>query len=162
MRRFLSISFCRVTLTGATSPAPARGEQTVPHSLLQLCRSCAQPPTQSSSAQDRSEGRNCNAPCAAEWGTFIYPSRNQSIPDLICIGTVPGHREDLVPHTNCSPQRDKSVLLEGLLRSSRMCLQPGISGVPKDSHDLGTLLCSAPFLCLWLYKKTITTENTTT
>lgn len=47
-------------------------------------------------------------------------SKNQSIPDLIYIVTVPRPREDLVHHTNCSPQRDKSVLLEELLRSESL------------------------------------------
>lgn len=163
MRRFLSISFCRVSFTRATSPVRAWGEQTVPtRSCSSADPGCAQPRPRAAQLSTAARAEITMHPALLNKAPSPTSCKNQSLPDSIYIGTVPRQREDLVHHTNYSPQRDKSVLLEannrlhitgkscclGLLRSSGMCLHPGISAVPKEPPPSGTLLSSAPFLCL--------------
>lgn len=113
MRRCLSISFCRVSFTGATSPVRAWGEQTVPtRSCSSADPGCAQPRPRAAQHGTAARAEITMHPALLNKAPSPTSCKNQSVPDSIYIGTVPRQREDLVHHTNYSPQRDKSVLLE--------------------------------------------------
>lgn len=137
----MSIFFCRVTFTGETSPAQARGEQTVPHSFLTVP---SHPPR---AAQHRTGAKVEIAlhPVLLNKAPSSTSCKNQSVPDSIYIGTVPRQGEDLVHHTNYSPQREKSVLLQA---NNRLCFT-GKSCCPGllRSEILKTLSAAWDFWC---------------
>lgn len=164
MRRVLSISFCRVSFTGATSPVRAWGEQTVPtRSCSSAGPGCAQPWPRAAQHGAAARAEIAMHPALLNKAPSPTSCKNQSLPDSIYIGTVPRQRIwfiiQITPHkgtrVSCLKQTTDYTLLGKAaalaswdLRSSGMCLHPGVSAVPKEPPASGTLLSSAPFPCL--------------